>query len=178
MAEETTPDIVAVQDFIKDQVKSAYAEVAAADKARQPAPSPDVDKQLRDQMQQTLDPFIRPSTIMAASAMDHSSFYTRNPEMLEDYEEIERLFEESVRTGRNLGRQDIADYVDGKQRRTKPEEWTKKQEERSAKQKDVAASAVDVGFSAMDKAKNDPNWSNFGSKTIEEMEAALDGVTF
>ncbi len=179
MAEESqVPDMDAVNGFIAQRVAEEHAKLLEVEKAR--VPPVDADRQLQQQMQQTLDPFTRPIAMLAADAKDHSSFYTRNADMLDQHDEIEKLFDESMRTGRNLGRQDIADYLDGKQRRTDNKTWQERQaaKETAVKQKETANSAVDIGFSAMDKAKNDPSWTNFASKTIEEMESALDGIAF
>jgi hypothetical protein len=179
MAEEggqQVPDMDAIQDFLKSQIREAAKEVQQEIATAVPVATQ--EDQLQRQMQQTLDPFLRPVVNLGASALDHSRFYTANPDAVEYHDEIERVFEESVKTGRNLGRQDIAYYIDGRLRKTDPKKWQEQQDARLAKQKEVADTAVDVGFSAMDKAKNDPNWTNFRSKTVEEMESALDGIAF
>lgn len=172
-----------VQDFIKGQVEVFVKENLEQQGAtrQQPQTTSTDEQRLQQQIQQQINPFIQPgidaAKLTAADAKDYVSFYD-SPEKLEEKTEIEQMFKTLLDAGRPIPRSDIYDYLQGKKYRENPETFLKSKGEKRQQQLDRASSAVDIGFSAIDRARNDPKWSNVKSMPLDELTAALDGVTF
>jgi hypothetical protein len=191
MAEETnTPnneelDLAKVQDFIKGQVETFAKEVF---EKQAPQVQPQGQQQLtqeelaRRQLADIITPFVKPGMdavqLAAADTRDYVDFYQDASIDQSDKDAVEKMFNELKQAGRPLPRRDIYDYLQGKMSREKPEEFSKKITERQKRQLDKAQGATDFGFGAIERAKNDPVYSNIKNMSLDELEKALDGVTF
>ena len=182
MAEETS-DFEKVQSFIKEQVQTYFDDIRAKEPPlKQPqitsTEQEQAHKQAGDFIKQFVDSDINDAKFVAADARDYADFYMNNP-LAGDYkDDVEKTFKVLKDAGRPTTRNDILDYVRGRQMRTDPENFTKGEKARQAKQLERAESAGDFGASATARAKADAVWSNFESLSVADMEKALDGVTF
>ena len=191
MSEEKTSedlDLAKVQDFIKGQVETFAKEAFEKQTSqRQSQPTlvqtgqPTQEELAHRQLQDVLTPFIKPGfdamRLETADTRDFVDFYN-NPNVQEDKEAVEAMFQDLKQKGRPLPRQDIYDYLQGKMAREKPQEFNKKITERQRRQTESAISGVDVGLAGLDRARNDPTWSNVRNMPLAELEKALEGVTF
>ena len=185
MAEQSEEfDLAKVQDFIKGQVETYAQEIFKQQQAVpvQTQQSALTQEQLaQQQLRDVINPFIKPDIdnikLVSADTRDYVDFYT-DPSVRDDKETVEKMFNELKEAGRPLPRRDIYDYLQGKMAREKPEEFSKKMTERQRKQLDSVNSATDFGAGALERAKNDPQWSNVKNMSLDELEKALDGVTF
>ena len=184
MAEEQD-DVAKVEEFlqtrIKSEVETYFNEMQAKQQQRvehQATPSEQerAQKELREIISPIFDADIKQSRLDAADAKDYTQFYRANPDA--DPEEIEKTFKALVDAGRPTTRADIARYLTGKRFEADPTKFMSEMSEKQKQQLARASSAGDIGGSALDRAKNDPQWANFGSLSVEDMEKALDGVTF
>lgn len=190
---EDNDELIKVQNFIKEQVRGYFDEL----KDKLPAPQPMVTRQSDQEIQQQqlreiISPFIEPglneARLHGADAKDYVKFYTSNPEAAEYADEVEKLFEGAVKAGRPIPRQDLLDYVIGKEYRSDRDKFTEKLTSKKKEQVERAESASDIGSFSMTKAKNDPMFAAFTgyerlegddlSNRVKEMEKALEGVTF
>lgn len=184
MAEQNEElDLAKVQEFIKGQVETYAREVFAtqAPPAQQQPQTISAEDQARQQLQAAITPFIKPgldaAQLQAADTRDYVDFYS-DPAVRSEKETVEKMFDELKNNGRPLPRRDIYDYLQGKLYRENPEEFNKKVSERKKQQLDSAAGSVDMGAGALDRARSDPVWSNVKNMSLEDLEKALDGVTF
>ena len=185
MAEQEELDLAKVQEFIKGQVET-YAKEVFATQAPQVQPQVhqgaiSAEEQARRQLQEVLTPFIKPgldaANLQSADTRDYVDFYS-DPAVRSEKETVEKMFDELKNNGRPLPRRDIYDYLQGKLYRENPEEFNKKVSERKKQQLDAASGSIDMGAGALDRARNDPVWSNVKNMSLEDLEKALDGVTF
>ena len=182
MAEEQD-DAAKVEEFLQTRIKSEVETYFNEMTAKQQQSSPQTpseqevaQRQLKEIISPLFDDDIKQSRFDAADAKDYTRFYQQNPDV--DSDEIESTFKALVDAGRPTTRADIARYLVGKKFEADPTKFMSEMSEKQKKQLERASSAGDVGASAMDRAKNDPTWTNFDSLSIEDMEKALDGVTF
>jgi hypothetical protein len=177
-------DIARVQEFIRNQVKEQMAEMQAAEQAqRQQRELGETDEsRSRRQLKEVIDPVIGPdlqdARFVAADAKDEVRFYRKNPEALEHEEEIEKVFMQLKQAGRATDRATIYQYVMGREFTADREKFTDKQLERRKKQLESADIAQDMGAGAIGRAQRDPKYRDFDKLSLEDMEKALDGVTF
>lgn len=174
-----------VQEFIKEQVsqyaKDAFAEVTRQQNPQQPQLSQ--EEQYRQNVNNIISPVVDPkihaTQLEVADTRDMVNFYS-NPDMVEYKEPVEKMFNELKAAGRAIPRQDIYFYLQGKMAQEKPEEFGKKLTERQQRQLDRANGSIDMGSSSLERARNDPVYSKdaFSKLSVEEMEKALDGITF
>jgi hypothetical protein len=182
MAEVELDDAEKVEQFLSTKIKSEVEAYYKQLSANQPQTQPTQTEQERAQQElhniirPIVDPDIQRSKFDAADAKDYTHFYRSNPDANET--EIEATFKTLVEAGRPTTRADIARYLDGKNFQEDPTKFMAKQVERQKAQVQRAQLAGDAGAGALDRARNDPQWTNFASLPIEDMEKALDGVTF
>ena len=184
MAEEQD-DAAKVEEFlqtrIKSEVETYFNELNSKQQSvQQQQQTPSEQELARQQLKEIISPIfdsdIKQSRFDAADAKDYTRFYQQNPSA--DQDEIESTFKALVDAGRPTSRADIARYLVGKKFEADPTKFMSEMSERQKQQLERAGSAGDVGVNALDKAKNDPTWTNFSSLSVEDMEKALDGVTF
>ena len=139
---------------------------------------------IQDQFKQAINPLIEPSLnearFTAADAQDYVKFYTNNPEAMVHQEKIEKIFTTLKEAGRATIRADVLKYSYGDDFVKDPDKFIEGYNERKKKQLERVESASDFGAGSLSKVKDHPvyNQENFSKLTVEEMEKALDGVTF
>ena len=167
-----------VQTLLKREVDAYLAEK----KSSTPEHIQSEQQQAQKQVRELLDPFIKPdldeARFLAADAKDFVSFYADNPEGIEYKEDVEKAFEVMKKSGRPTTRAGILDYVIGNERRTQPDKFKEKETARQKRQLEKAEMSTDFGGNAVNRAKNDVTFSNLEGKSLEEIEKAMDGVTF
>jgi hypothetical protein len=193
MAEEQSElDQKAVNDYIAAQVKLNMEAIKAEERKQeqqdsgatgrtQARPNTHVDddpnKALRDAIQPIFQDDFRRVEFHGNNAMDYAKFYIGNDEALEYKDDVEATFLELAKIGRPTSREDVLDFVVGREQRKNPEQYKKRQDAIQQRRLEKAYAGVDPTTGASSKAKEDMDrFSNFSSKTLEEMEAALDGV--
>lgn len=184
---EETDDLAKVQDFIKSQVETYFQEQVQKTPAiqqveRQTARESEdaAQKQLRELISPFVDPALNEARLTAADSMDYVKFYTNNPEAAEYQEAVEKTFEALKKAGRPLPREDILAHTIGKEYRTAPEKFTEKLSAKRQAQLERAESASDIGGMSTSRAKNDGTFGEgkFDKLSVEDMEKALEGITF
>jgi hypothetical protein len=181
MAEEQS-DFEKAQNFIKEQVDSRFDQKYIEQQQRQQQRDVNPQEVARRQMGDTVRSFvgqdIDEAKFIAADARDYTRFYKSNPLAGEYEAEVEDTFTKLKDAGRATTREDILRYIVGKQAVDEPDKFTERQTARGKAALERANAATDFGSGSLDKARNDPKWTNFSELSIEEMEKALDGVTF
>ena len=181
-----------VQKFIREQVNTfaqeafnTYRQQLDAQQQQRQQPVMSQEDQYRQQLQQTINPFIEPgishAQLTAADARDYVDFYTGNPDQLSNKEGIEKLFNDLKQQGRATNRQTIADYLDGMEHRTNPEVWHKRQEARHQAEADRAQLAADPSQGVYSKNPTDHpdyRYENFSKLSAAEQEKLLEGILF
>lgn len=187
MAEEnnqtdSSADLAKVQDFIKGQVESYFNELSSKTVQQGQQSVKTEQDQAREQLQQFITPFVEPSLneakFTSADAKDYVSFYTNNDDAKEYQEEVEKLFEQASKANRPLPRRDILNYIIGREYKTDPDKFTEKLTSKKKAQLERASQATDFGATNMSKERYDNTLKEFSSLPLEDMEKALDGVTF
>ena len=128
----TSSDFEKVQGFIKEQVQTYFDEIKTRESAvKQQEPQITVTEQQQahrqagDFIKQFVDPDINDAKFVAADARDYADFYMNNP-LASDYkDDVEKTFKVLKDAGRPTTRNDILDYVRGRQMRIDPENFTK-----------------------------------------------------
>lgn len=176
MAEDFT-DKDAVDAYIKQQFESFAAERDAAMQQRQQQPPQQMDE-VQQNVRQIVDPIYRPdidqARLVAADAKDHVAFYRRHPEAVDLSDKVEALFEDAVKNGRPTAREALYKYALGDLASTEPEKFA----ERQKMQLRQAEQAADLGAGGTGKNRNEGTLDDLKAMTLEDMEKALDGVTF
>jgi hypothetical protein len=178
-----------VQGWVKEQVQQYFDEQWSArqtaqqqeqQRQQQQVVSPDEQqrKQAGDFIRSLVGDDINAAKFSAADAKDEIRFYRSNPDAVEYEAEIEKLFTDAAAAGRPTTRQDLYSWMVGREALTEPDKWTEKQAARKKAQVERAEAATDFGASALNKAKEDSRFADFESKTVEEMEKALEGIAF
>jgi len=174
-------DLAKVQDFIKGQVETYFNEM----KSTLPGPAVQGKTQedtAKEQLGQLINPFIEPglaeARLTSSDAKDYVQFYMNNEHAKEYHDDVEKTFTALVKVGRPISRADILKHKLGEEYQSDPAKFVEKQSERHKQQLQRAEVAVDFGAAALNKAKSDSNFTNFESKTLDEMEKALEGITF
>lgn len=182
MAEDQLDDIAKVQEFMKEQVDSYMAE-------KYPTPAPQQSQKqesdqdiARRQVKEFVDPIIKPdldeAKFTATDARDFVDFYTTETDAKEYKDEVEKLFKQAKDNGRPMPRKELLRYLRGREYESDPDKFVEKTQQRKKQQVEHAGQAVDFGAAALNKAKNDSQWTNFEKLSVEDMEKALDGITF
>lgn len=173
-------DLSKVQDFIKGQVETYFNELQQ--KATPAVPGKSQDDLAKEQLGQLINPFIEPglaeARLTSSDAKDYVHFYMNNPNAKEYHDDVEKTFTALVKAGRPISRNDILKHKLGEEYQADPGKFVEKQTVRQKEQLARAEVAVDFGAAALNKAKSDSNFVNFESKSIEDMEKALEGITF
>ncbi len=175
-----------VQDFLKTEVER-YAS-AAFEKQQATAQQQSIQRQQTDQdiakqqMADLINPFVEPSInqakFAAADSNDRVDFYVgADSDVLSYKDEVEKQFKLLSDQGRALPRKEILRYLRGKEFETDPEAFTAKQLERKKRQVEYAEYGADIGHGGV-KTREDSKYQGFDSKTADEMEKVLEGVTF
>lgn len=174
MAEGDFTDKEAVDAYIKQQFEAFTNEREAS---LQQQPQTQVDE-VQNNVRQIVDPIYRPdinqARLVAADAKDYSAFYRKHPEAVDLSDKLENLFEESVKNGRPTAREALYKYVLGDLHMTEPEKFA----DRQKAQLRQAELAADLGGSGNGKPRNEGTLDDLKAMTLEDMEKALDGVTF
>ena len=176
---EDNEDVAKMEEFLQTKIKSqveTYFNEMNSKQATSPNAQEQAQKELRDIISPIVDPDIRQSRFDAADAKDYTRFYRENPDV--DVDEVEKTFKALADAGRPTTRADISRYLTGKRFEADPTKFMSEMTERQKKQVERAVGASDMGFAGLDKAKNDPSWNNFAQNSVEDMEKALDGITF
>lgn len=176
-------DIEKVQGFIKEQVETYFNELSSKQPVQQQVATARTEQDIaKQQLQDLISPFINPglneARLTSADAQDYVKFYTNNTDAAEYQDQVEAMFTKLKDSGKPMPRANILDYLRGNEFRTDPDKFTEKQLAKRKAATDRAELATDFGAGALGRAKNDSNFSNFESKSLEDMEKALDGVTF
>lgn len=173
-------DLAKVQDFIKGQVETYFNEMK--DKAAPVVDTKTAEQQAHEQLGQLINPFVEPALnearLTSSDAKDYVQFYMHNPDAKEYHDDVEKTFTALVKAGRPISRADILKHKLGEEYQADPAKFVEKQTARHKEQVVRAEAAVDFGAAALNKAKSDGTFANFDSKSLEDMEKALDGVTF
>ncbi len=160
-----------VDDYLKEQqsIPTPQQQQSEQDKATQ---------QIRD----LINPFVKPdldeARFVAADAKDFVSFYNNNEDALLYKDDVEKSFELMKKAGRPTTRADILNYLVGREYREQPDKFKERETAKQKRQVERADGAIDFGGGSINRAKSDPTWSNFNKLSIEDMEKALDGITF
>lgn len=179
-ADET--EILKAQNFVRDIVQRTLAEQQAAEGKRVEAEPPvtrtDGDRQMRD----ILDPYFKPdlqqARLESMAAVDESRFYRKHPDAAEYEDKIETIFTESMKRGQPWQREDIHKYLVGKDATENPEKFVEKLTEKKQRQLREAEGAMDFGSNGFGRDRDGSRFKDFKSKTVEEMEKDLEGLTF
>jgi hypothetical protein len=175
-------DFEKVTSFIRDQVQSYMKEFTPQQQQSQQQPYDHQQQQQHRLIAETIGPVVGPALNQAitntSAVQDEVRFYRDNPDALEHSESIERLFGELIQQGRGIPRKDLYDAILGREFRADPEKFVEKQNTRKKAQVERAEMSTDFGAAMMNKAKNDSKWGNFENLPLEEMEKALEGITF
>lgn len=181
---DQTDDMLKAQRLIKSIVDTTLAEQRAQEDGRQQqreAPVVDEDEG-RKRFKEMLDPYIRPEVNQARlesmAAVDESRFYRKHPEAVEYEDQVEKIFNESMKRGQPWQREDIHKYLVGKEATENPEKFVEKMTERKQRQLREAEYAGDMGAGGMQRSRDESRFKDFKSKTLEEMEKDLEGITF
>lgn len=177
MAEDN--DFEKVQAFIKEQVDT-YAPDALR-KATPQQPQVDTDAQAKRQFGELIDPFVSPhlakAQFTADDAKDYVDFY--GDEGAREYkDQVEDLFQQAAKNNRPMPRKEILRYVRGKEYEADPEAFVTKASEKKKAQLERAEAASDFGAFSTTRAKADPTFGNFEKLSLDEMEKALEGISF
>lgn len=175
-----------VQVLIREQVRQHAAEFFTEQQRatqQQQMPQDQQQRLAHQQIREVIDPVygadIANARFEALDAKDQATFYRNNPHALEYEQEIEKQFNDMRAQGRPIPRQDIEDWRTGREVRSDPDKFMAKREAQRKAQLERAEAAADVGtYGGKDRNDAVSRLSNFDSKTLEEQEAALDGVTF
>jgi hypothetical protein len=181
MADTDNSDFQQVQQLIKGEVEK-YAAEAFSKHQSSSIPQQTEQQQAQQQLRELINPFVEPKVneamFAANDAKDYVDFYNNNDVESSYRKQVEDTFSELKKGGRPLPRKDIMKYLYGDEFVKDPEKFTEKQLSRKKEQLDRAAIASDFGAGAMDRAKNDSTWTNFKSLSTDDMEKALEGMTF
>ena len=173
--------IKSIVDTHKDAIINAYVQGNQGNQSNQRSGNNNDDAAGHKQIKDLIDPIyaadIAEAKLSGREAMDESRFYRKNHDASDYEEEIEKIFANTKQQGRPLPRQEIYDYVTGRERRTNREEFDRKEAARRERQLERAGTAVDFA-SYESKAKNDPQWSKFDQLNSEEQEKLIEGITF
>ena len=180
-----TDDVAKVEEFLQSRIKSEV-EAAFTDMQQRsqqqtttrntPSERELAQQELKELLSPIIDPDISRAKFDSADAKDYVQFYRNNPDV--DQEEVEKTFKALADAGRPTTRADIARYLLGREYEADPTAFMAKVSEKQKKQVERATAASDFGAGALDKAKSDPTFSNFEKLSVEDMEKALEGVTF
>ena len=175
MAEEFA-DKDAVDAYIRQQF-DAFANEREASMQRQSGQGQDID-QVQQNVRQIVDPIYRPdidqTRLVAADAKAYAAFYRRHPEAVDLADKVESLFEDAVKNGRPTAREALYKYALGDLAMTEPDKFS----ERQKAQLRQAEMAADLGSGGSGKPRNEGTLDDLKAMTLEDMEKALDGVTF
>ncbi len=181
MADVNSEEFQQVQSLIKSEVEK-YAAEAFAKQSSSVAQTSTEQEHAQQQLRDLINPFVEPgineAKLTAADARDYVDFYNNNDVESAYKKQVEDTFNELKKQGRPTTRDAIMSYLLGKDYRADPDKFTETQQARKKQQIDRANTAVDFGAGAVDRAKNDSVFSNFEALSVEDMEKALDGVTF
>lgn len=187
MAEEkentsTEENMNAVQQYLREQFDTYKQEFMEEFKSQQ-TPTVDPVKQQNDLIREAVNPFIEPglnqAKFLAGDAIDRVDFYTTVKDAADYKDQVEAAFTEMAKAGRPTKRSEILKYLKGKEYEADPDAFIKKHGETRQKELDRIASAVDFGGNSGRLKEDHPlSLNNFKSKTVEEMEKALEGYTF
>lgn len=181
---DQTDDMLKAQRLIKSIVDTTLAEQRAQEGERyqqreQPVVSEDEGQKRFKEM---LDPYIKPEVNQARlesmAAVDESRFYRKNPHAVEYEDQVEKVFAESMKRGQPWQREDIYKYLVGKEATENPEKFVEKLTEKKQRQLREAQFAGDMGAGGLQRSRDDSRFKDFKSKTLEEMEKDLEGITF
>lgn len=180
---ESSNDFDKVTGFIRDQVKAYIGELQAQQPQQQQQPQFDQRQYEQNKLiAETIGPVVGPALQQAqhaaVSAEDEVRFYRENPEALEHSEAVEKLYSELRQQGRLIPRKDLYDAILGREFRADPDKFMEKQQQRKKAQTERAEMSTDFGAAMMSKVKADNKWSKFEDLSVEDMEKALDGITF
>lgn len=181
MAEEQN-DLEKVQALLREQVDRYMAEQYAPRMQQQQRYTPSDAEIQQQQVANTVRGFVAPDLVNAQlsadDARDYVRFYTEHGDDAKDYgNEVEDTFTALLRAGRATRREDILDYVIGRERRTNPEKFNQKMEARQKAQLERASYAMDVGGNAVSREKAE-KFKDFDKLSSDDMEKVLEGFTF
>lgn len=182
--EDTAGNYERVTSFIRDQVKGYMEEVLPTLRGRQEAPSQRQQQEADNNrlIAETIAPVVGPHISQLQGdyldLKDKEDFYYSQPDAKEHREDIEALFSELKKQGRMIPRSDLHRAIVGKKYLADPDKFVEDHSNRKKNSRETLDSSVDFGAAMFARAKDDPKWSNFSSLSVEEMEKALDGITF
>lgn len=168
-------DFAKVQEVLRSQVDQYMAERETRQQ-RQPQ-QPDPQKEVADTVRGFVAGDLNEARLTAADARDYVDFYTNNEDGLYYKDDVEKTFNMLKEAGRPTTRKDILRHVIGDQYIADPVKFKAREDSRKQAQLDRAATAGDIGQAASTREKS-TKFANFDSLSSEEMEKALDGVTF
>lgn len=184
MAEEVSDEALKkVQEVMRAEAKAVF-EAEYKERASASVPQPSEDDQARKEFKKLIDPIykneIDEAKLTSAEALDYAKFYNRsNEDAFEYQDQVEAMFERLKSAGRPMSRIDILDYIVGNEKRTSPEKYQERETKRTKAALDKARDAEDMAGFGSSRLKDDiAKFANFESKTLEEMEAALEGIVF
>lgn len=185
MAEENTnPTIEDVNAYIAAQVmaqKDAIVQATVDAIRTQEQPKEDDITKAHRQIRDVIDPVygddIREAKFKGDNAIDIANFY-RDPLHQSFQDEVEGHFDRLHKAGRPTSRNDIFKWMLGEMYNTDPTKLEERMKAAKSAQLAHASTATDAGSGSADRQRVDTTFSNFDKLSLEEMEAALDGVAW
>lgn len=182
--EKSQSDLEQVQAFIKAETEKYFKEISQQKPAVEEKQNLSEQELAKQQLKEFINPFVEPdinsAKLAAADAKDEVRFYRKNPEALEYEDKIEEAFQKLVSAGRPTSRQDIYDYIVGQTYRQDKNKFVENALAKRKAQTERAESAMDFGTGSIDRARNDSTFGEgvFSKLPVEDMEKALEGITF
>lgn len=179
-SEETSEEQIAkAREFVRAEANALLAEMRAAEGQQQPPVTKDEgNNQLRELLEPLYGPHVQQARLESMSAIDESRFYRKHPEAAEREDQIEAIFRESMRNGRPWQREEINRYLIGKEAEADPDKFVEKINAKKEAQLRRAEGAMDFGFNGAGREQEVEKFKSFDKLSVEEMEKALEGVTF
>jgi hypothetical protein len=166
------------REAIDAYIRQQFDNFAQSNNFVRAQPTVDADTAQRNAIKEMVDPIYRNELesirLEARAARDEATFYRKHPEAVDIADDLEKLFVESANNGRPTSREALYDFYNGREQRMNPEKY----EARRKAQLERASAASDIGSGSNGKEKAGITIDDFKSLSLEDMERALEGVTF
>lgn len=183
-ASQEQSDFDKVQGYLKEQVGTLFQQELQqyqqqAQRAQGITPEQQQQQALREYLNPVIQPELQAIRVEAADARDLAAVM-HDPLYQEYKTEVEDLFQQTKKAGRPMPRQDLLQYVMGKEARENPTKFKERLAAHEKDQLDRAASAADMGAGniARNPSALAATMEEFAKLPSEEQLKYLDGVTF
>ena len=178
--QQDAAEVERVREFIKAQVIDTMKSMETERSPSPVVPTTTEEEQGRQRLKEVIDPIYRGDIdhvkFVSADAKDEIRFYRKNPDAVDYEEKIETLFTDLAKAGRPTSREHLYHLIIGQEAHKDPEKFVERHAEKKKRQVESAREGLDFGASGLQRTRNDNPFENFESKTIPEMEKALEGV--